>query len=281
MKRMKRIAKAVVNALVASACVTTGALGDNLYVPGTNPSQMYEVVKPVVGDTVTPVFLFGDNPQELLAHLDPEAVRKAGVEQATLDYYVSKLRPESLAYGIVGYAMGGNAVPGNESINKTCAIVLATHQQMRTTTTMFHEAVHCKNFSELRSDRDAWQLAASMNSPEMGMTNAQFMSLFHEVLAAYAQVSYSANQNVVDGLGMVMRAASPNTNTATSIGYRTARNALFLCSKKDSCSTYAPDIVSMLARDPSAKDAMLTDIKELFEAAAASGYIVEDSRELR
>lgn len=34
--------------------VVTGASGANLYVTGTNPARMYEVVKPVVGDTVTP-----------------------------------------------------------------------------------------------------------------------------------------------------------------------------------------------------------------------------------
>ena len=171
---MLKLGKVLCSAVLS--IVVTGASAANLYVEGTNPAQMYEVVKPVVGDTVTPIFLFGDNPQELLAHLDPEAVRKAGVEQATFDYYASKVRPESLAYGVVGYAMGGNVVPGNESINKTCAIVMATHEQMRTTSTMFHEAVHCKNFSELRSDRDAWQLAVSMNRPALGMTNQQFLS---------------------------------------------------------------------------------------------------------
>ncbi|MDM9589493.1 hypothetical protein [Pseudomonas asiatica] len=237
--------------------VVTVASGANLYVAGTNPARMYEVVRPVVGDTVTPVFLFGDNPQELLAHLDPEAVRKAGVEQATFDYYASKVRPESLAYGIVGYAMGGNAVPGNESANKTCAIVMATHEQMRTTATMFHEAVHCKNFSEIRSDRDAWQLAASMNRPSLGMTNQQYMSLFHEVLAAYIQVAYSANEGVVDGVGMVMRAAKPDKNTATSIGFRTARNALRVCKVKGACSTYSPDVVRMLASNDFARGQMM------------------------
>lgn len=271
---MLKIGKVLCSA--ALSIVINGASAANLYVAGTNPSQMYQVVKPVVGDTVTPVFLFGNNPQELLAHLDPEAVRKAGVEQATFDYYASKVRPESLAYGIVGYAMGGNAVPGNESINKTCAIVMATHEQMRTTSTMFHEAVHCKSFSELRSDRDAWQLAASMNRPSLGMTNAQYMSLFHEVLAAYIQVAYSANQNVVDGLGMVMRAAKPDKNTATSIGYRTARHALKICSTKDACSTYAPDVVRMLSSNSYARGQVMLDLKELFAAAKQSGYVVEN-----
>lgn len=210
-----------------------------------------------------------------MASLDPEAVRRAGVEQATFDYYARKVRPESLAYGIVGYAIGGNVVPGNESINKTCATVMATHQQMRTTTTMFHEAVHCKSFSELRSDPEAWRLAAAMNRPALGMTNGQFMSLFHEVLAAYIQVAYSANQGVVDGIGMVMRAAKPDKNTATSIGFRTARHALKMCQVKGACSTYSPDVVRMLASNSYARGQVMLDLKELFAAARASGYVVE------
>lgn len=277
MNSMKRKAKAMACAMLASACFAGSAVGSDLYSPGSNPSRMYTVVRPVVGDIVTPIFLMGSNPQEFLDSLDPVAVQAAGVSKATIDYYVANLRPESLSHGVVGYAMGGYAVPGNESSNRTCAVVLATHDQMRTTSTMFHEAVHCKNFTELRSDRKAWSLAASMNEPNLGMTNNQFMSLFHEVLAAYVQVAYSANQDVTDGLAMVMSAAEPNENTATSIGFRTARNALFLCSKKDACSTYSPDVVTMLSRDRGAREAMLSDIKELFHAASASGYIVENS----
>lgn len=258
------------------ASVSMGACAVNLYQEGSTPSRMFDVVKPVVQDNVTPVFLFGNDPDELLASLDPAAVQDAGISQATLDYYRANVKPESLAHGVVGYAMGGLAVPGNELANKTCAIVMATHDQMRTTTTMFHEAVHCKNFTELRSDRKAWDLAASMNRPALGMTNNQFMSLFHEVLAAYIQVAYSANQGVQDGLGMVVRAAQPDKNTATSIGYRTARNALKVCRVKDACSTYAPDVVRMFASNNYARGQMMLDLKELFSAAKQSGYVVEN-----
>ncbi len=259
------------------ASVSVGACAVNLYQEGSTPSRMFEVVKPVVQDKVTPVFLFGDNPDELLALLDSAAVKNAGISQATLDYYKANVRPESLAYGVVGYAMGGYAVPGNELANKTCAVVMATHDQMRTTSTMFHEAVHCKNFTELRADRKAWDLAASMNRPSLGMTNNQFMSLFHEVLAAYIQVAYSANQGVTDGLAMVTRAAQPDKNTATSIGFRTARNALKVCGVKNACSTYAPDVVRMLASNSYARGQMMLDLKELFDTASASGYVVENS----
>ncbi|MGR6496936.1 hypothetical protein IYR97_08015 [Pseudomonas fulva] len=249
----------------------------NLYKEGSTPARMFEVVRPVVQDLVTPVFLFGNDPDELLALLDPAAVKNAGISQATLDYYKANVRPESFAYGVVGYAMGGYAVPGNETANKSCAVVMATHAQMHTTSTMFHEAVHCKNFTELRADRKAWDLAASMNRPALGMTNNQFMSLFHEVLAAYVQVAYWSNQEIKDGLGMVVNAAQPDKNTATSIGFRTARNALKVCRVKDGCSTYAPDVVQMLASNSYARGQMMLDLKELFDAARASGYVVENS----
>ena len=277
MKVIQGITKAVAVALIASACFIQAASADNLYLPGTTPDRMFEVVKPVLGDLVTPIFLFGNDSAELMKSLNPEAVEQAGIEGVTFDYYVTKLKPESQAYGVLGYAIGGVGAPGNEAENRTCAIVMATRDQIKTTSTMFHEAVHCKNFSELRRDPAAWSLAVSMNTPALGMNNDQFMSLFHEVLAAYVQVAFSANHNLKDGLGMVMRAAQVDENTATSIGYRTARNALFLCSKKNACSTYSPDIIKMLAHDSEARSAMLQDIKELFDAASKSGYVVENA----
>ena len=256
--------------------MSTGSSAVNLYQPGSIPAQMFDVVKPVVGDAVTPVFLFGNNAAELMASLDPEAVKEAGIGQATFDYFVSQVIPDSQVHGVVGYAIGGFSVPGNESVSRTCAIVMASHQQMQTTTTMFHEAVHCKNFTEMRVDRKAWDLAVSMNRPELGMSNNQFLSLFHEVLAAYIQVAYNSNLGVKDGLGMVMRAAQPDKNTATSIGFRTARIALKMCELKDACSTYAPDVVRMLQSNTYARAQMMLDLKELFDAARDSGYVVEN-----
>ncbi|NNA43838.1 hypothetical protein HBO18_06800 [Pseudomonas lactis] len=271
---MSILGKSIVFALLA--VMSTGSSAVNLYQPGSIPAQMFEVVKPVVGDTVTPVFLFGDNAAELMGFLNPVVVQEAGIGQATFDYFVSKLIPDSQVHGVVGYAIGGFSVPGNESVSRTCAIVMASHQQMQTTTTMFHEAVHCKNFAELRVDNEAWRLAASMNRPELGMSNNQFMSLFHEVLAAYIQVAYNSNLGIKDGLGMVIRAAQPDKNTATSIGYRTARSALKMCEAKGACSTHAPDVVRMLNSNSYARAQMMLDLKDLFDAAKASGYIVEN-----
>lgn len=278
MVSIKQILKVAVFAMLASACMTQSANASNIYEPGSVPAKMFEVVKPVVGELVTPIFIRGDAPSTLISAVNPVAAEQTGIGQATLDYYLANLRPESHDHGVVGYALGGYGVPGNESSNRTCAIIVASPDQMKTTGTFFHESVHCKNFYEMRADSEAWNLASSMNTPDMSMTGSQFMSLFHEVLAAYVQVAYSSNQGIVDGLGMVLRAAEPNANTATSIGFRTARNALYLCSKKDACSTYSPDIVRMLAKDPDAKVAMLKDIKELFNAASATGYIVENKR---
>ncbi|ORL53305.1 hypothetical protein B7H18_02635 [Pseudomonas putida] len=76
---------------------------------------------------------------------------------------------------------------------------------------------------------------------------------------------------------MVTRAAQPGKNTATSIGYRTARDALKVCQVKGACSTYAPDVVRTLASDSVARGQVMLDLKELFAAARSSGYVVEDS----
>ncbi len=235
---------------------------------------MFTVVSPVVGQKVTPVFILADKPGAFAKAIDPATAAKAGVSDDILRYYSKRLKTDVVQYGVKGYAIGGYGVPGNESTNRTCAIVISTARYMQTTATMFHEAVHCKNFSEFRSDPAAWRLAASMNAPWVGMTNDQYMSLYHEVLAAYIQVAYSANQGFQDGIGMVKDAAMQEKNTATSIGFRTARNALKRCSVKDACSTDAVAVTRMLAGSPADRADMLLDLKELHEAAVDSGYVV-------
>lgn len=250
--------------------------GANLYRPGTVPSMMFKVVSPVVEQKVTPVFILADQPGEFAKALDQAAASGAGVSAETLNYYNKNLKPGVTKYGIRGYAIGGYGVPGNETANRTCAIVISSHRHMQTTRTMFHEAVHCKNFSEFRADPAAWKLATSMNAPWVGMTTDQYMSLYHEVLAAYIQVAYSANQGLQDGLGMVKDAAMQDRNAATSIGFRTARNALKRCSVRDACSTDAVVVTRMLADSPADRADMLLDLKELHEAAVASGYVVEN-----
>lgn len=269
-----KLIQATTLGLLAGYVINSSAA--NLYQPGSVPSMMFDVVSPVVGKQVTPVFFLGEKPGEFAKALNPAAAAKAGVSEDTLSHYTKNLKPDVVKYGINGYAMGGYEVPGNESANRTCAIVVSSAKQMQTTTTMFHEAVHCKNFFELRANPAAWKLAASMNAPWLGMTTNQYMSLYHEVLAAYIQVAYSANQGLKDGLGMVMDAALPNKNTATSMGFRTARNALKRCSLKGACSTDSVTVTRMLASSPADRADFLLDLKELHKAAVASGYVVEN-----
>jgi hypothetical protein len=261
---------------LASVCFIASASAANIYKPGTTPDLMFKVVEPVLGTAVTPIFIMGDEPLKFMADVDSEAVVAADVKEETMRYYLTNLKPESKAFNVVGYAMGGSGVPGNEVRSRTCAIVVASTQQMQTTTTMFHESIHCKNFAALRDSPETWLLATSLNSPALGMADGQFMSLFQEVLAAYMQVAYNSNLGMKDGMGMVMTAAKPDSNTATSIGFRTARRALSLCAQKDACPTDPVALVKMLAGDPILKAELTQDIHELFLAAQASGYIVQD-----
>lgn len=257
--------------------LTSCASAANLYKPKSTPSRMFDVVSPVLGQKVTPVFILADQRTKFTKSISQAAAESAGIGADTLIYFDKNLRPDLTKYGINGYAMSGIDAPGNERENRVCAIVISNERYMRTTTTMFHEAVHCKNFAELRADPEAWKIAVSMNAPWLGMTYDQYMSLFHEVLAAYIQVAYYANQGLQDGIGMVKDAAMTSRNTATSIGYRTARNALKRCSAKDACSTDAVAVTRMLANSPADRADMLLDLKELHKAAVASGYVVGGS----
>lgn len=277
MSTMTRLSIKVAHAVLAFACLVGSVSAANLYKEGSTPYRMFKVVEPVLGNAVTPVFIMGDAPVRFVADMDYAAVRAAGVKEETLRYYMNNLKPESKAYGLVGYAMSGSGVPGNEVKSLTCAIVISNDERMKTTSTMFHESIHCKNFAALRDNREAWLLAASLNDPSLEMTNNQFMSLFHEVLAAYMQVAYASNLGLQDGMGMVRNAAVPDHNTATSIGFRTARSALALCAKKDACPTDPVKLVHLLAQDPILKAELTQDIHELYLAAKATGYVVENN----
>lgn len=277
MSTLTQFSVKVAQTVLAFACLMGSVSAANLYKEGTTPYLMFKVVEPVVGGAVTPVFILGDDPTQFVANMDYEAVKAADVKEETLRYFLTNLKPESKAYGLVGYAMGGSRVPGNELKSRTCAIVISSAEQMKTTSTMFHESIHCKNFAALRENREARILAASFNDPSLGMADNQFMSLFQEVLAAYMQVAYASNLGLQDGIGMVQRAAVPDQNKATSIGFRTARRALALCAKKDACPTDPVELVYFLARDPVLKAELTQDIHELYLAAKATGYVVENN----
>lgn len=277
MSAITRLSIKVAHAVLALSCMVGTASAANLYKEGSTPYRMFKVVEPVVGSAVTPVFIMGDQPLRFLADMDYEAVKAAGVKEETLRYYMANLKPESKGFGLVGYAMSGSGVPGNEVKSLTCAIVISSDERMKTTSTMFHESIHCKNFAALRDNPKAWLVAVSFNDPSLGMTDNQFMSLFHEVLAAYMQVAYASNLGLQDGMGMVKSAALPDHNTATSIGFRTARSALTLCAKKDACPTDPVKLVHILAQDPVLKAELTQDIHELYLAAKATGYVVENN----
>jgi hypothetical protein len=272
---MRAITSLVLIAL-ALVCIAGPVSAANIYKPGTVPDLMFKVVEPVLGNAVTPIFVMGDDPTKFISSMDYNAVKAADVKRETLRYYLTNLKPGIEVYGIHGYAMGGSGVPGNEVRSRTCAIVISSAEYIKTTSVMFHESIHCKSFEALRSAPEAWQLATSLNTPALGMTEGQFMSLFQEVLAAFMQVAYNSNLGMKDGMSMVMTAAKPDSNTATSIGFRTARRALSLCAKKDACPTDPVALVKMLAGDAALTAELTQDIHELFLAARASGYVVED-----
>lgn len=274
MKTLHTLFKLMALPIMMSVTLCAPAGADNLYAPGTTPAKMFAVVYPVLGDKVTPIFFMGNDGQRFLNDLDPEAVKRAGVEQITIDQYYKALTPETRANGVLGYSLGGAKFSGNEKEEVTCGIVVADKGAMKTTSTMFHEAIHCKTFAELRKDKAAFALAVSFNKPGLKLTSFQFVSYYHEALAAFLQVAYDSNDGHKDGLGMIIRYSKSNKNTATSIGFRTARAALKLCGKAGSCPTDTPALVKMLSNNTDAMDAITTDMVELHRAAVASGYVV-------
>ncbi|MDP9653503.1 UNVERIFIED_ORG: hypothetical protein J2W87_001412 [Pseudomonas putida] len=163
MQKVARLGWAVAKVVLVGGCLVGSLSAANLYKEGSTPYRMFKVVEPVVGDTVTPVFVMGDAPTRFIADMDYVAVKAAGVKEETMRYYLTNLKPESKANGVAGCAMGGKVVPGNEVKSLTCAIVISSDQQIKTTSTIYHESIHCKNFAVLRDNREARLLAASFN----------------------------------------------------------------------------------------------------------------------
>lgn len=255
-----------------SSCVYSA----NIYVDGSTPARMHTVVMPVLGDAITPIFFLGNDGQRFMADIDAKAARDFELNQITLTQYLNALQPNSRSHGVIGYTMGGAKFHGNEIEERTCAIVLADELAMRTTSTMFHEAIHCRTFADLRKDRNAFSLAVSFNKPALGMTTMQYISFYHEALAAFLQVAYASNNGRKDGLSMVLRSAKATENKAVSIGYRTARAALEMCGKPGACPTATADLVRMLSKDSLVMNRITADIVELQMAAVKSGYVLAD-----
>lgn len=257
--------------IAMTVCEAFGA--ENLYVAGTTPAKMFDVVSPVMGP-VTPVFFIGSDGARFMGDLDQSAVKRAKVSDLALSQYRKALVPETRSHGVLGYTLGGARFSGNEAKDVTCAIVVADEGALKTTSTMFHEAVHCKTFAELREDKRAFDVAMSFKTPEMGLTSLQYISYYHEALAAFLQVAYASNEGQKHGLSMIVRTAKAEENKAVSIGYRTARAALRLCGEKNSCPTSTTDLVRVLAGNADVMKSITMDMVELQHAAVSSGYVV-------
>lgn len=271
------IRSTMISLLSVCALISFDAHAANIYKPGTTSSKMYEVVAPVLGDSITPIFLLGNDPVRLIKEMDSDAVKNAQVSEKAVRQYVAALKPDSYSHGVVGYILGGYKFDGNESSFKTCAIVFANANFIKTTETLFHEAIHCKNSSDLQKDKTAFLRSVSHYNVTLGLTKRQYQSSYHEALSAFLQVSYHANEGRSDGLQMVKRYAAESENKAVSIGYRTARAALKTCGASGACPTDTSGMVKMLSERDDLISLIHADMVELLQAAVKNGYVVADN----
>ncbi len=262
--------------LAAFGFVPLNVAAENIYKEGGFHYESYLKTHPVLGRSITPIFIFSEDREEFLSSLNQASFLESGIHLTTISQYFSQLKPDAKQHGVTAYTLGGKAVVGNEERETTCGIVVAHAFSRDIGETLIHEAMHCKTFSDIRLSHSAKMKASNLYALTSELTGPQFLSLFHEVLAAYLQISFVANGLTDQGDLMVKRAAAAKENKAVSIGYRTARNALDLCSLPRSCPVETEEIIDLILKSKKLTDSTVADIMELHKAAVKSGYVFAD-----
>lgn len=260
-------------ALMLSA---TPALSANIYKPGTEAHALFDNVGDVLPDDASIVYIVKDDRGRFLRQIDGEAFLNAGLSTKTIDYLLTRISKNLTAEsGVRAYTVSGKNIPGNGDRQKITAIVVTDARWIEDTATMFHEALHAKNaYANGTAAYQAALLPAWKKAKNL--TPSQFMGLFDEAVVAGQQVAYTYNENRSAGIGMIEKYASNGYNGRVSIGYRTAKNMLKKCGKKDACPTETVAMIDTIVDDQELLNDLLLDIDEIMVASKKMGVIVAD-----
>ncbi|WP_372029911.1 hypothetical protein [Pseudomonas kurunegalensis] len=258
------------------ALTATTALADNIYKPGTQAHSLFNAVEDVLPGDASIVYLVKDDRGRFLRQIDGEAFLNSGLSTKTVDYLLTRISKKLTAEsGVRAYTVSGKNIPGNSDRQKITAIVVTDSRWLEDRATMFHEALHAKNAyvngtsAYQTALMPAWKKAKNL-SPR------QFMGLFDEAVVAGQQVAYTYNENRSAGIEMIEKYASYGYNGRASIGYRTARNMLKKCGKKDACPTETVAMIKTIVDDQELLNDLLLDIDEIMVASNKMGVIVAD-----
>ncbi len=254
----------------------TPALSANIYKPNSEAHELFAAVEDVLPKDASIVYFAKGDRGRFLKQIDGEAFLNAELSTKTIDYLLTRISKNLTAEsGVRAYTVSGKNIPGNGDHQKITAIVVTDARWIEDTATMFHEALHAKNAyvngtaAYQAALLPAWKKAKNL-------TPSQFMGLFDEAVVAGQQVAYTYNENRSAGIGMIEKYASNGYNGRVSIGYRTARNMLKKCGKKDACPTETIAMIKTIVGDQELLNDLLLDIDEIMIASKKMGVVVAD-----
>lgn len=261
---------------LTTVLLATPALADNIYKPGTQAHSLFNSVEDVLPRDASIVYLVKDDRGRFLKQIDGEAFLNAGLSTKTIDYLLARISQKLTAEsGVRAYTVSGKNIPGNSDRQKITAIVITDHRWIEDQGTLFHEALHAKN--AYVNGTPAYQTALLPAwKKAKNLTPSQFMGLFDEAVVAGQQVAYTYNENRSAGIEMIEKYASNEYNGRVSIGYRTAKNMLKKCGKKDACPTETVAMIDTIVDDQELLNDLLLDIDEIMVASKKMGVIVAD-----
>ncbi|MDD2038744.1 hypothetical protein NP572_19535 [Pseudomonas putida] len=252
------------------------ALSANIYKPESEANHLFAAVEDVLPKDAVIVYVMKDDRGRFLKQIDGSAFLKAGLSTTTIDYLLDRVSPKLTAKsGVRAYTVSGNNIPGNDERQKFTAIVVTSDRWAKDKGTMFHETLHAKN--AYVNGTPAYQNALLPAwKKTKNLTPRQFMGLFDEAVVAGQQVAYTYNEKRSAGIEMIEKYASYGHNGRVSIGYRTARNMLKKCGRKDACPTETVAMIKTIVGDTELLNDLLLDIDEIMVASKKMGVIVAD-----
>lgn len=264
MKTLEMLMKQLLIAL-SLVCAATSANAVNVYKPNTDGDKLYAKVIPYLPDEIVVIFINQDDPRPLLDDLDIEAFPKAGLSASdTLGHYIEAMADEApFSKNRLSYALVGADVPGNRPEIKSCAIVLMNKEIFDKEELLSHEALHCRN-SQVRDTQAFVEAVSSLwKEQSFGMSQEEFSGFIDEAMVSGMQVAYAAKLGSAKVPYFVGLFANLPNEPGNSMGRRTAKNLIAICSQKPACPTDSSGMLHMILGDQKIRADLLKDIAEI------------------
>lgn len=243
-------------ALITMAALSLSANGHSLYKKDTDADKMARVVSLIADDKAIPFFVHRDNLSLYSSQIDPRKLEGFTLPVDKMDESLSMGRMSDSEYARM------TLIPVADSDSRVCMITFA--RDKIDMVTFVHEALHCKT-SKHWDDDDYINLAGvAYVETKPDVSPSVYLNYFEEALVAHLTVAYAMNAGL-DGMDEIRALNKIDKNVSSSIGIRTARNAVQVCGEKGACSLDVMTIANQMMNSPGFIQALKQDAEELSE----------------